>query len=445
VSNGAAAERPRDDQWWLFGAIRAARRRMWRRRLAIGLLLAVVAAVGAITVAGSGGGGRSGLSVARNGSATQPGQSLLVLPTPRLDPTLSLVTGVDPGPGVALVSRSAGLALSPAFLGGRYAGFGGNINATLSPRVLASADGGRTFFSSLSSPDGFWGVDAAGGEAWVVGFDSVYRTAGVASAWERMGEPSAPLVRVAFANANEGFGLTNRGRLVFSFNAGRSWRETGQRADGAALCSVGLGSSIVATANGTLWRVSDRGTSWTRIAAGYARVEQLGPWWPELSCNGRNVVESVQAICEAACAGAINTRVRQSTDGGFTWRQIADQTTTDNGLELPHSALGGIWMIAARGTDGLCLGGGDRWIAIRCNSPHNAAVPSLVDGELSVNPDIERFIGEGPAFQNATTGWVLVGATLFFRHGPGRSDVQAWITHDGGRTWSPGGTITTHW
>ncbi len=441
MTSGAAAERgPRRDRWWLFGAIRAARRRVWRRRMTVALLLAVTAA-GLLLLAGSWGGGGAGSSAPRSTAAAKVASTPALVPAPaHVDQRASWATDVNPGPGVALLPRGTALVLSPPEIGpDPSAGLAGATEAYPSPRVLATSDGGRSFLSSLATRVGFWGVDAAGANGWAVGFDRLYRTVDGGAIWQRMGEPSSPLVRVAFANADDGFGLTARGRLVDSANGGRSWRGSAWPGTGWAVCSLRPGTAIVATTNGALWRVA--GPSSTRIAFGYAHIEQYYGWWPDLSCRGANVVESAQALCGAACAGGLDTRVRESTDGGLAWRSIADHGTLDGGYELPRTALGTIATIAARGVGGPCLIGSDRWITIRCDAASNAAVPPLPGGAQRY----PQIIVQGAAFESATTGWALVGQVLAPRHHPPRSITQLWVTQDGGRIWSPRAALETRW
>jgi hypothetical protein len=440
-SGSAAAEhRPRRDHWWLFGAIRAARRRMWRRRMTIALLLAVVAA-GLLVLASSRGGGGAGSNAPRSAAAAKPAQAPVLVPVAaHVDQPASWATEVNPGPGVALLPHGTAVVVSPPAIGpDPSAGLAGATESYPSPRVLATTDGGRSFSSSLATRVGFWGVDAAGGAGWAVGFGRLYRMVDGGAGWQRVGEPPSPLVRVAFANANDGFGLTARGRLVRSADGGRTWRASAWPGTGWAVCSLGPVTAIVATSNGGLWRVA--GASSTRIASGYAHIEQYYGWWPDLSCRGANVVESAQALCGAACAGGLETRVRESTDGGLRWRPIADHGTLDGGYELPHKALGTIAAIAARGAGGTCLVGADRWVTIRCDGARNAAVPPLPGGTQRY-PQITV---QGATFENATTGWALVGQVLVPHHQPPRSITQLWVTHDGGRTWSARGTLETRW
>jgi hypothetical protein len=441
VSSGAAAEHaPRRDRWWLFGAIRAARRRMWRRRMTIAVLLAVAAA-GLLLLAESGGGGGAGSSAPRSAAAAKPAQTPVLVPAPAPSRSrASWATDVNPGPGVALLSRAAGLVLSPPYPGaGPTAGLDALTIDTPTPRVLSTTDGGRSFSSSLARAAGFWGVDAADGVGWAVGVRRLYETVDGGRRWMRIGDPSSPLVRVAFANADDGFGLTSQGRLVYSTDGGRAWRASAWPGKGAAVCLRGPGTAIVATTTGALWRVA--AASSTRVASGYPPTEQYAGWWPDLSCRGRNVVESAEAFCEAACAGGVGTTVRESTDGGLRWRRLRRSGAPDAGLELPRAALAPVTTIAARGARGACLIGVDRWVTIRCDDPRNAAVPAVPGG----NQRYPQITVQGAVFATATAGWALVGQVLPAHRGPARSITQLWATRDGGRIWSPRATLETRW
>ena len=429
MTSGAAAERPpRRGRWSLFGAIRAARRRMWRRRLAMLLATPIVgAAIGVALVVGGGGGSSSGSPSSATAAGTARAGTVLA-PMVALRSWTGLASDVNPGSGVAFVSPLLGLVLSPTPIDGYdrglSSGVGGLMDAWPSANVLVTRDGGRSFSPSLHVAGGFWGLDFTDpNHAWAVGVRGLYRTIDGGRGWHPAGEPSSPLVRVAFATNRKGFGLTVPGRLVTTTDGGRKWHPAGWPGTGAALCSVRSGSAIVATTTGSLWRVSAAGLK--QIAPGYQRpVPGRVGWWPDLSCTGQNVVESGQAFCEASCGGEVDVDVRQSTNGGLSWRRITDQVTGDAGLELPPTALGPIWTIAVAGADRLCLVGADRWVTIRCGASHNAAVPPVRAGSP---PMIQ-----GAEFENATSGWVLVDQVLTAK----RSLSSVWTTRDGGRTWS---------
>jgi hypothetical protein len=423
VTSGSAAEH---GQWSLLSVIRAARRRMRRRRLAM-LTVALACGgtvTGALLVHSSGGPGAGSPSSATAARTAQP--ETVLPPMVPLRDWRAFAGDVNPDPGLAFASPLVEFALSP----GGTPGYDENLSSGLrgvegprpSPTVLVTRNGGRSFSPSLEVSGGFWGLDFIDHKhGWAVGVRGLYRTADGGRSWQPAGEPSSPLVRVAFATNDSGFGLTVPGRLVATRDGGRTWHAAGWAGAGAALCSLGPRSAIVATTTGSMWRVSPTGEE--RIAPGYEQIVQLAGWWPNLSCSAQHIVESAQAFCEAACAGELVMNVRQSTNGGRSWRGVVQQRTFNVGAGFSPTALGPIWIAVAAGPRRLCLIGTDRWVTIRCDSSHNAAVPRLRRGVL---PDVRSAY-----FESARTGWVIVDLALSDR--PWSS---VWTTHDGGRTWS---------
>lgn len=254
-----------------------------------------------------------------------------------------------------------------------------------SPSVLVTRDGARRWRRSLAARGGFWGLDVLdANHAWAVGVTGLYRTVDRGRHWERAGEPTKALVRVAFAGPRSGFGLTLTGRLVKSRDSGSSWRASAWHGRGEALCAPKPGLVVVAGEHGGIWRSGDGGQNFRRVAPGFAHAEQLSDWYSDLSCQGSDAVEFAQAFCEAACGGEVDSRVRQTTDGGLDWRPIVSQNAGAGGVRTrPASGPPALIDRASEvGTGGVCLVGSSSTrqatVAISCRvhagEPYRTAI-----------------------------------------------------------------------
>jgi hypothetical protein len=425
-----------------------------RRRAMVGMALIVAGAFVLVLQANGGNGGGSARSHSPGGAIAAKSPVPPVVPSQistTVDRLRSLAIDVNPGSGVQFVSPEVGFALSgepdAEIDDNLSAGPDASSVAWPSPAVLASRDSGRSFTPSLSARDGFWGLDFADPEhGWAVGVTALYRTVDGGSRWLLAGEPSQPLVRVAFADARTGFGLTANGRVVTTTDGGNQWRQTEWRGRGAAICSPAPEEAIVAaqgewrrsgadSGGGALWVTEDAGGHWTRVAPGFSHIVQLGAWWPDLSCQGRNAVESAQAFCEAACAGAIAPKIRDTVNGGVRWTQIRRTAGWPNGMTgTPPGDNSGVGSTVVLGGDGICLlGAGVASVAIRClpsSVSRNAEVPRLPFHGL-----VETAILGGD-FVNARTGRVLIAqSTAANTPRQARQRTVMWATDNRGRTW----------
>lgn len=204
---------------------------------------ALICFVVAALVTGSDGGVADGTGVSRSSVRLQRlGTSA--------DPWNAYETSVMPGEEILRSSARVGLSLS----GEPTNGFDGNLSAPggvilswPSPAILVTHDGSRHWSGSLSAPGGFWGLDVLGAKrAWAVGVTGLYRTVNEGLAWQKLREPSEPLVRVAFADPRTGFGVTVKGKLVESRDSGGSWRASRWSGTGEALCALDSRVAIVA-------------------------------------------------------------------------------------------------------------------------------------------------------------------------------------------------------
>lgn len=410
------------------------------------MLLAVLVCGGVLVLLSEAAGSHSGGGVPSSDSFAGARAARPTVPrapgpiAPGVDRFRSFETGVNPGSGVQFVSREVGFALSgesDAEIDEHLsAGAGGTMLAWPSPAVLVSRDGGGSFTQSLSVPDGFWGLDFSGPKhGWAVGVNRLYRTVDGGTGWVLADEPSRPLVRVAFADSTSGFGLTVNGRVVTTSDGGSHWRQTAWDGRGSAICTTNPRRAIMADESGGLWLTHDSGARWTRVAAGFAHVEQFGWWWPELSCRGANAVESAYAFCEAACEG-VDSHIRQTVDGGLSWKQILRPDAGPFSLSKARlgtygAVLGGTVVL---GGGGICLLGAESAsVLIRClpsGLGHNANAP-----RLSL-PHVAETAVLGGDFISANVGWVLIAdSTAADTPRQARETTEVWTTENRGRTW----------
>jgi photosystem II stability/assembly factor-like uncharacterized protein len=352
-----------------------------------------------------------------------------------------------PGSGVQLASARRGFSL----LGEPTNGFDGNLSAPdglilawPSPSVLVTGDGARRWTRSLSVRGGFWGLDVLDpSHAWAVGVAGLYGTVDGGKHWERAGELPKALVRVAFGGPRRGFGLTLTGRLVKSDDSGSSWRGSVWHGRGEALCAPKPGVVVVADRSGGLWRSGNGDRSWRRVAAGIAHVEQLSDWYPDMSCQGSNAVQLAQAFCEAACGGEVDSRVRQTTDGGLDWQAILSQSAGAGGVHSDPASGPRVLIdrAAAVGSRGVCLVGsaysGPATVAISCRTHAGEAYRTATVPRLPFPPSTHTGVAfQGLDFLNAKTGWLLLDEyTTAGTPTTSQAKTEIWSTHDGGRTW----------
>jgi hypothetical protein len=180
-----------------------------------------------------------------------------------------------------------------------------------------------------------------------------------------------------------------------------------------------------------VWRSHDAGLSWEQIVHGLAPPIQFWGWWVELSCAGRNAVELAQSFCEAACGGGVETIVRQSTDAGLSWREVA---LIEAGAANPNAPVPAA--VAPRGLHDACLFGGGRGatLDIRCTSDggrtfRHARTPRMPSSRY---PGVHL---QGVNFLGAGLGRLEVEDTVVGGRQPARYQTEVWATKDGGASW----------
>jgi hypothetical protein len=355
-------------------------------------------------------------------------------------------TQVMPGSEVQLASARIGFALSGQPMSGLDEGLAsprGLVIAWPSPSVIATYDGAHHWTRSLAIPGGFWGLDVLdANHVWAVGVPALYRSVDGGTSWQRAREPKAPLVRVAFSNAQAGFGLTVKGRLVQTDNAGDSWVASRWHGHGVAMCVPNPGTLLVAARNGEIWRSVNGGRRWVQVASGLTLAQPPVGWATQLSCQGSNAVELSQAFREYA-AGGSSTRVRQTTNDGRTWRTIAGQViSAAPTVSRPASVPNALSEAVAVGTRAACLVGGYQDgqrpdIEIGCTAP---SVTGHSKGTIPPPPFPGKANGvvvQGVDFLNAQTGWLTLDSTMGQVGKGARAKTEILSTHDGGLTWQP--------
>jgi hypothetical protein len=367
------------------------------------------------------------------GSAGRAARSAAKAAAGRSDPWRAYETSVDPGSAVGVVDPTTILALSGQpvnALDKMLAAPGGLTITWPGARVLVSRDGGRSWRVSLSASAGFWGIDFLDSPFGVaVGVNALYRTWDSGRHWQRIAEPRQPLVRVALLGGFDMAGLTTRGRLVTTRNGGLSWQAASWPRTGRAVCSVGDGV-LVADQRGGVWRSNGPAHPFTQVVAGRAPPIKDGDWWVDLSCAGHDDVESLQAFPGAAGAD-VETIVRQSTDGGISWRRIVQISNgaANESAPLPAEA-------AAAGSRTACVFSypPSTTLDIRCTSDRGrsfrwARTPPMPPSQY---PQLHL---QGVNFLGPARGWLEVVDTLAGGRRPARYQTQVWTTRDGGASW----------
>jgi|GEM_PF-1597050 len=301
--------------------------------------------------------------------------------------------------------------------------------------ILGTDDGGASWqvlwqAASQYSPGASWGFTGPRA-GWALGAQTdasaVLRTADGGSNWSRTGTLPSPVGygwAAGFSDASHAWMLTADGDLEASADGGAQWTDLGNPAtcgppvglgmftpkDGWLLASGACGSN-------TLYRTSDGGRTWTALPAPPApeSLRQIsfaadGTGWALLNTGSNTAQADFHPERDLAT----------STDGGRTWRPVADLGPARVGPGTPptqwvatqvEAVPGGVWVIGWRPNSGPTTGG--VFLAAR----HPAAV--AVAGGFALARGMSP---QGIDFVSATTGWMLLQGTLY-------------ATTDGGRNW----------
>jgi hypothetical protein len=360
-------------------------------------------------------------------------------------------TDVNPGSRLIVAAPGEGFALSHEPTNGFDESLATPAGMTLawpSPALTVSRDGGRSWSTALRAPGGFWGVTSLGAKlVWAVGVTSLYRSDDGGGRWQRDGEPSRPLVRVAFSTPDLGFGLTSAGQLMTSNDAGRSWRSSSLRKQGQALCVTSAGTVLVADASGAIWRSAAVDQRWTRAAAPLPRLYGFSHWWPDLSCHGSRALETTQAFCFALldiCGSNVVTRVRESRFAGRRWTQVFAQQARPSAaggvVSQPEASLTIPFSHALIGGRGLCLLG-FLWVQpdtvqVVCGGGADAYQAGRTP-PLPLPAKQSTVLLPGADFVNQGVGWLeLDEYTAAATPRQSAAVTEVWTTANGGLTWT---------
>jgi hypothetical protein len=361
-------------------------------------------------------------------------------------------TSVNPGDGLQFASTRVGLAVSWEPTNGLdqnlAAGPDGLVLAWPTPAVLVTRDGGSHWQQTLSAPGGFWGVDALSPQtAWAVGVGGLSRTQDGGRRWIRAGEPTRPLVRVAFVTPSDGFGLTVAGRLVETHDSGSSWQASGWAGRAQALCAGERGVAVIADQGGGIWRSGHGFNNWRQVAPDLPSTPDFSSWWVNLSCQGTAGVELAQAFCEylvRACGTEVISYIRVSSHRELDWptrfRQSAAEpaaggvhTQPDAALDVPLDRASSV------GSSRVCLLGyplrPPATVQISCTRTHQRFASSRVP-RLPLSPRTSSLAVQGLDFLNYRDGWLLLDEYTAART-PRQSAAQTevWSTANGGGSW----------
>ncbi|MGI8549459.1 MAG: WD40/YVTN/BNR-like repeat-containing protein, partial [Dehalococcoidia bacterium] len=261
-----------------------------------------------------------------------PHSSITPIPSPPVaDPWLAYLTDVDPGSAGQFVSATTGWRIDgqdgvPHLDMRLAAGPHGASLAWPGSSVSKSTDGGVTWTSVFTTPDGIWSLDLVSETTgWVIGVTSAARTSDGGKTWKSIREPaSGKLVRVDFASATDGLGLTTSGGLVRISDGGNSWRDVAKAPAGTALCFSSPQSGFVTDGEGNVWATHDSAQTWHQVRLSpYAG--QNGNVWASISCNGGGVWVGLRLV-NAAVSHGQSYAVLSGTSDGTSWAVAASNS-----------------------------------------------------------------------------------------------------------------------
>jgi hypothetical protein len=164
-------------------------------------------------------------------------------------------------------------------------------------------------------------------------------------------------------------------------------------------------------------------------------MEQYVGWWVDLACQQANGVEMAQAFCAAACGSGVTSIVRETTDAGNGWREIARVA-----YGAGNQSARVLARVLAVGDNAACLiytptfAGG---AVIRCSyngarSFQRTMVPAVRHSSQSKGEDV---FTQGVSFPDRSHGWLLIAdGALGTARAPSQQTVL-WSTKNGGRSW----------
>lgn len=276
-------------------------------------------------------------------------------PTAAPNPWSGYRTTVAPGSPIQFTTTQVGWRLSETGGGGILdRGLrSGEKGSVLGTAVGATTDGGRTWTTVYHDPTGIWGIDLLTPQVgWVVGVTSLERTTDGGATWKTAGEPTGThLVMVDFVTASLGYGLTTKGTLVRSDDAGEAWSVIPTFAPLQSICFTSADAGIAANTRTpntpeNLYTTSDSGSSWVR--RGTNPAHGYGDY-TKLSCAGSDAVAVTTIIATPTYGYFVET----SSNGGATWALAADRFSSQNvALPTAPTPLNGVSSDAGVNTAG---------------------------------------------------------------------------------------------
>ena len=300
---------------------------------AASLLLVSIAVVAVASVSGvkTQSGSRTGWVVQANstlGARTGTPPSSPPQSTALPDPWLAFVTGVNPGTGIDFVSQLDGWRVdgrqnSPYEFGLLAAGPDGKSAMWPGNSVSSTTDGGDSWSTIVSLPNGVWGVDQLNQNiGWVVGVTEIVAPANGGATWHSVNEPQGtPLVRVALANSTSAVGVSVHGGVFATNDGGATWQALPSPTDVSAICTSASGSGFAVNASGAVFQSTDNGTTWSQMYQVAIPSGAVGSPWSDISCSPGGSA-SVISQYSTATGGASYV---DSEGGGSssTWTTVA--------------------------------------------------------------------------------------------------------------------------
>jgi hypothetical protein len=373
------------------------------------------------------------------------------------DPWLAYITDVNPGSAVQFVTPRVGWQLAgqgPSNLLDKHLSTGPGAVAVDWPgsSVSRSTDAGKTWKTVLVSNDGIWGIDALSADtSWVVGVTALARTTDGGAQWQVEGEPTGhPLVSADFVTALVGFGLTTAGQLMKTVNGGATWAATSLSGPGGALCFTSQSTGYVSDQDGSMYRTTDWGSTWSRVHATPFTSTQIAytPLWSSLACNTTGIWQGLMAVTPVPPPGHSPYVVYSSQNAGLSWSAVAADLDGAVGLTLP-SAPTSVSLFGGLSTAGsgkaFVIGSPAAGWALNIAglagsrtavSGVRASVRPLASAGTNAAQDAAGYLAVHGLTFVGSQGWALYDDSALGSNSTPRSETILLHTVDGGVTWT---------
>jgi photosystem II stability/assembly factor-like uncharacterized protein len=213
------------------------------------------------------------------------------------------------------------------------------------------------------------------------------------------------VARLAFTDARTGLLVTDRGGISRTLDGGRSWRQTLLTDDEWFVPAMSWASArtvyAVTMQDGSLIRSDDAGAHWRRVAP-------VGPGVP----TGAVSFSSPQSgIGLGSSRILVPDGVAATSDGGVTWRHVADLANVHSYWQLVRSGRSTVWATGFR--------------VLKTGGTHSFLIHSSDDGRHWRERPAPRGLGIGAtlSFPTQTVGFAA-GPNGLFRTDDGSSSWQ---------------------